>query len=217
MMGRRLAGRLFCCYTQKVDRYVGSIQSERPRQMTFSLRDASPTDIPAITVIYRESVLHGTASYELTPPDEAEMANRFATIFDKGYPYLVATDESGALLGYAYASSFRTRPAYRWIVEDSIYLAPEARGRGVGKALLSALVARCAALGFRQMIAVIGGAHPASVALHRSAGFCDAGLLKGAGYKHGRWLDTALMQKTLGEGMATDPDPSIYPGTLFRG
>jgi phosphinothricin acetyltransferase len=184
--------------------------------MTFSLRDARPGDLGAIVDIYRESVLNGTASYEILPPDEPEMASRFAAIINKGYPYVVASGESGAVLGYAYASPFRTRPAYRWLVEDSIYLAPEARGRGIGGALLSTLLDRCSELGFRQMIAVIGGAHPASVALHRSAGFNDAGLLRGSGYKFGRWLDTVLMQKTLGEGTATDPDPSAYPGTLFR-
>ncbi|HWT28403.1 MAG TPA: GNAT family N-acetyltransferase, partial [Methylophilaceae bacterium] len=123
----------------------------------------------------------------------------------------------GELLGYAYASAFRTRPAYRWMVEDSIYLAPAARGKGVGKALLAELISRCTALGFRQMVAVIGGAHPASIALHRSSGFEETGLLKGTGYKHGRWLDTMLMQRVLGEGKDTDPDLSAYPGSLYKG
>jgi len=121
--------------------------------MTFSLRDATAADIAAITAIYRESVLTGTASYEITPPDEAEMAGRYEAIMQKGYPYLVAADPDGAILGYAYAGAFRTRPAYRWIVEDSIYLARSARGRGVGRALLAALLERCTALGFRQMVA----------------------------------------------------------------
>ena len=185
--------------------------------MTFSIRDARPGDLPAITAIYRESVLNGVASYELTPPDEAEMAERFAGITAKAYPYLAAEAEDGTLLGYAYASAFRTRPAYRWLVEDSIYLAPEARGRGVGKALLAALLERCTTLGFRRMVAVIGGAHPASIAVHRACGFEDGGLLKGTGFKHGRWLDTALMQKALGEGTDSDPDPATYPGNLFGG
>lgn len=183
--------------------------------MTFRLRDADPADIPAITAIYREAVLTGTASYEITPPDEAEMARRHAAIVEKGYPYLAAEDPAGAILGYAYAGAFRTRPAYRWIVEDSIYLAASARGQGVGRALLAALLERCTALGFRQMVAVIGGSEPASVALHRSAGFTEIGAIKGAGYKHGRWLDTMLMQKAIGDGAATDPDPTAYPGTLF--
>ncbi|MDL2404075.1 N-acetyltransferase family protein [Rhizobium calliandrae] len=185
--------------------------------MSFRLRNVTPTDLPFITSIYCDSVLHGTASYEIIPPNEKEMAGRFQAIRDKGYPYIAAEDEDGAFLGYAYASAFRTRPAYRWMVEDSIYLAPEARGRGIGKVLLAALVETSKTLGFRQMIAVIGGAHPASVALHRAAGFVETGLLKGAGYKHGRWLDTMLMQKALGDGAESDPDPSVYPGTLFGG
>jgi phosphinothricin acetyltransferase len=183
--------------------------------MSVSLRSATRDDLSHITAIYRDSVLNGTASYEITPPSQEEMAARFLAIQEKAYPYLVAEDDAGTFLGYAYASSFRTRPAYRWMVEDSIYLAPEARGRGVGRLLLDALVESCQTLGFRQMIAVIGGAHPASVAVHRAAGFTEAGLLKGTGYKHGRWLDTMLMQKALGEGNGTDPDPSVYPGTLF--
>lgn len=183
--------------------------------MPVSLRDATSADIDAITAIYRESVLNGTASYEITPPDRDEMAARFEAIVSKGYPYIAAIDEDGALVGYAYASAFRTRPAYRFMAEDSIYLAPQVRGRGVGKLLLDELVGRCTALGFRQMIAVIGGAHPASIAVHRSSGFSETGLLKGTGYKFGRWLDTMLMQRSLGDGNATDPDPSTYPGTLF--
>ncbi|WP_105374447.1 GNAT family N-acetyltransferase [Neorhizobium huautlense] len=185
--------------------------------MTFRIRDASPSDLPVITEIYRDSVLNGTASYEIVPPDQVEMTSRFEAIKAKGYPYITAEGENGALLGYAYASAFRTRPAYRWLVEDSIYLAPEARGRGVGKALLKELLIRCEALGFRQMIAVIGGASPASVAVHASLGFEMTGTLKGTGFKHGKWLDTVLMQISLGEGKETDPDPSVYPGTLFAG
>ncbi|CDZ40011.1 GNAT family N-acetyltransferase [Neorhizobium galegae] len=183
--------------------------------MTFNLRDASPADLPTITDIYRDSVLNGTASYELTPPDQAEMTARFEAIRAKGYPYIAAEQEDGTLLGYAYASAFRTRPAYRWLVEDSIYLAPEARGKGVGKALLKELVVRCEALGFRQMVAVIGGASPASVGLHRGLGFELTGTLKGTGFKHGKWQDTVLMQVSLGEGNETDPDPGVYPGSLF--
>lgn len=185
--------------------------------MTFHIRDASLADISAITTIYRESVLNGVASYETSPPDEAEMSARFLAIADKNYPYLAAEAGDGSLLGYAYASAFRTRPAYRWLVEDSIYLAPVARGKGVGKALLTVLLERCTTLGFRSMIAVIGGAHPASVAVHRACGFEDGGLLKATGFKHGRWLDTALMQKPLGEGSHSDPDPASYPGNPFGG
>jgi len=187
------------------------------RPMTVHLRDIATSDLDAITAIYREAVLSGVASYEIAPPERQEMAARLAAVTGQGYPYLAAIDENGLLLGYAYASAFRTRPAYRWMVEDSIYLAPEARGKGVGKALLAELIARCTALGFRQMVAVIGGAHPASIALHRSLGFEETGLLKGTGYKHGRWLDTMLMQRQLGEGKDTDPDPSAYPGSLYKG
>jgi len=181
------------------------------------IRDATQSDLPEITRIYTDSVLNGVASYELVAPDAAEMGLRMQAITDKGYPYLIAEDEDGAVLGYAYASAFRTRPAYRWLVEDSIYLAPEARGRGVGRALLDALIAQCEALGFRQMVAVIGGAHPASIALHQKAGFVSSGMITGSGHKHGRWLDTVFMQRPLGEGNQTDPDPMSYPGTLFAG
>ncbi len=184
--------------------------------MTLSLRDATIADLPVITGIYRESVLNGVASYEMTPPDEAEMASRFATIAGNGYPYIVVEDEAGVVLGYAYASGFRTRTAYRFLVEDSIYIAPAARGRGAGKALLEELIRHCTALGFRQMVAVIGGAHPASIAVHRAAGFEHGGLMKGTGFKHGRWLDTVIMQLALGEGTQTDPQPDVYPDTLYR-
>jgi phosphinothricin acetyltransferase len=185
--------------------------------MPVLLRDASLSDIDAITAVYRESVLNGVASYEITPPDSAEMTARFNAIADNGYPYIAAEDEHGALVGYAYASAFRTRPAYRFLVEDSIYLAPEARGRGVGRLLLEELISRCAALGFRQMIAVIGGAHPASIGLHATHGFAEVGRIKGSGFKHGRWLDTMLMQRGLGEGNESDPDTQSYPATLFLG
>lgn len=183
--------------------------------MTFTIRDATSDDISEITAIYRESVLHGTASYEIAPPEEAEMTDRFAAITQKGYPYIAAIGEDSHLLGYAYASAFRTRPAYRWLVEDSIYLAPSAQGRGIGKALLKELIVRCEALGFRQMLAVIGGASPASIAVHRSLGFELSATLKGTGFKHGKWLDTAMMQIALGDGTETPPDLQAYPGILF--
>lgn len=185
--------------------------------MTFSIRDARVEDIPAITAIYRESVLNGSASYEIDPPDEAEMAGRLAGITAKGYPYIAAVSENGTLLGYAYASAFRTRPAYRWLVEDSIYLAPAAQGQGTGRALLRELLARCTKLGFRQMLAVIGGASPASIAVHRSLGFEISGTLKGTGFKHGKWLDTVMMQIELGDGNRTEPDLEAYPGSLSAG
>ncbi|MBB4186792.1 GNAT family N-acetyltransferase [Sinorhizobium terangae] len=185
--------------------------------MSVTLRDAVAADLPAITEIYRESVLNGVATYEITPPSEAEMALRFSTITGNGYPYIVAQEDYGrAIIGYAYASAFRTRTAYRFLVEDSIYLAPEARGKGVGRALLAELVKRCTALGFRQMVAVIGGAHPSSIALHRALGFEHQGFMKATGFKHGRWLDTAIMQLALGDGAASDPDEGAYPDTLYR-
>ncbi|HEX5935753.1 MAG TPA: GNAT family N-acetyltransferase [Pseudorhizobium sp.] len=185
--------------------------------MSFILRDATPADLPAISAIYADSVLNGTASYELAPPGEAEMHERFSSITSKGYPYVVAEDPAGAVLGYAYASAFRTRPAYRWLVEDSVYLDPRARRKGIGRALLAELIARCTALGFRQMIAVIGGASPASIAIHQALGFRLCGTLTGTGFKHGSWLDTVLMQIELGDGTASDPDPAAYPGTLYGG
>lgn len=179
--------------------------------MTFLLRDATASDLPAITAIYRDSVLNGTASYELDPPDETEMRARFQAILDKGYPYMAAVDMDGTLLGYAYASAFRPRAAYRWLVEDSIYLAPAARGRGIGKALLTELIRRCTKAGFRQMVAVIGGASEASCALHAALGFRMVGTMTGTGYKHERWLDTVFMQRALGEGNRTQPK-ELSPG-----
>lgn len=182
--------------------------------MPFSIRNAEPKDLPAITEIYRESVLNGTATYELDPPEQSEMQARFETITGRGYPYVVAAGEDGTILGYAYASAFRTRPAYNWLVEDSIYLAPAARGQGIGRALVDELVIRCTALGFRQMVAVIGGSSPASIGVHRAAGFEMCGTLNATGFKLGQWLDTVFMQIALGEAAETKPDVDAYPGTL---
>ncbi len=177
--------------------------------MSFVLRTAALGDIAAFTEIYRESVLNGVASYEIDPPTLDEMEARFTAITGKGYPYIVAVEQTGLILGYAYASAFRTRPAYRWLVEDSVYLAPEARGKGVGKALLAELIRRCTDLGFRQMVAVIGGAHPAS-----AAGFEHSGRMTATGFKHGRWLDTVFMQRSLGEGAETEPAITVFPATM---
>ena len=182
--------------------------------MSFVIRTAALGDISAFTEIYRESVLNGVASYEIDPPSLDEMEVRFKAITDRGYPYIVAVEQTGLILGYAYASAFRTRPAYRWLVEDSVYLAPEARGKGVGKALLAELIRRCTELGFRQMVAVIGGAHPASIAVHSAAGFVHSGHMTAPGFKHGRWLDTVFMQRALGDGAQTEPSAAVFPGTM---
>jgi phosphinothricin acetyltransferase len=175
---------------------------------TLSIRPATAADIPAITAIYAHAVLHGTASWEIDPPGEDEMLRRQEAILAGGYPYLVA-ERDGALVGYAYASAYRPRPAYRSTVENSIYIAPAAQGLGVGAALLAALMQACAERGFRQMIAVIGDATGGSVGsrrLHERAGFRLIGVAEKIGFKHGRWLDQMLMQKELGEGDSTPPE-----------
>ena len=174
--------------------------------MTITIRPARPGDLCQITEIYAESVLNGVASYELEPPDRAEMEKRMTAITAGGYPYLAAT-ENGVVIGYAYAGPFRTRPAYRWLVENSVYLAPDARGKGVGRRLLADVIGECERRGFRQMVAVIGGASPASIALHAALGFAEAGRLTGTGFKHGRWLDTVFMQRSLGAGNCSAPSP----------
>ncbi|MDP3410056.1 GNAT family N-acetyltransferase [Bosea sp. (in: a-proteobacteria)] len=175
--------------------------------MLPSIRPATPADIPAIAAIYGDAVRNGTASWELDAPDEAEMLRRLEAILAGGYPYLVAQRDD-LLLGYAYASAYRPRPAYRSTVENSIYIAPDAQGAGIGSALLAALIEACTAEGFRQIIAVIGDGTGASVGsrrLHERAGFRLIGVAEKVGFKHGRWLDQMLMQKDLGEGSATPP------------
>jgi L-amino acid N-acyltransferase YncA len=171
----------------------------------LALRAAGPDDIPAITRIYAQAVSLGTASFELEPPDEAEMARRLNTLMTGGYPYLVA-ELFGAIAGYAYAGPYRARPAYKWTVENSIYIAPEFHRRGIGLVLLKRLIAESEQLGFRQMIAVIGdSAQTPSIALHAAAGFDMIGTLRAVGFKHGRWLDTPLMQIALGKGDTAGP------------
>jgi L-amino acid N-acyltransferase YncA len=174
--------------------------------MTLSIRPAKASDIPAITRIYAHAVEHGTASFELAPPDEGEMARRMSELTGKGYPYLAA-ESGGALAGYAYAGAYRARPAYRLTVEDSVYIAPDAHRRGIGRALLAALVEAAAARGYRQMIAVIGDStrQAASIGLHAALGFRHVGILQDVGFKHGRWLDSVYMQRTLGDGATTEP------------
>jgi L-amino acid N-acyltransferase YncA len=173
--------------------------------MSVLLRAATAADIPAITAIYDHAVRHGTASFELEPPDAAEMARRQQALIDGGYPYIVA-EAGGTVAGYAYAGAYRPRPAYRWSVEDSVYVAPAMHRRGIGAALLSRLIAEAEQRGFRQMIAVIGdSAQTPSVALHTALGFRRIGAVENVGFKLGRWLDTVLMQRELGAGASTPP------------
>lgn len=169
------------------------------------LRDSRDDDIPAITAIYGHWVTHGLASFEYEPPPPAEMAQRRASVLAGGYPHIVA-ERQGRILGYACASPYRTRPAYRFAVENSVYVAPEANRGGVGRALLTELIARCAARGFRLMVAVIGdSANAPSIGLHEACGFAHAGLLPDIGWKHGRWVDSVLMTRPLGPGAAVPP------------
>jgi phosphinothricin acetyltransferase len=169
------------------------------------VRIATPDDIPAITAIYQPAVREGLASWVYDPPDEAEMRRRFEAIQVGGYPYLVA-ERDGRVVGYSYASAYRPRPGYRFTVENSVYVAAEAQRGGVARALLKELISRCAAAGFRQMVAVIGdSANTPSIQLHRSLGFTFSGIIHAIGWKHGRWLDTVLMQRALGPGDTTPP------------
>lgn len=169
------------------------------------IRPATPADLPAIQKIYAHHVAHGLASFEEVPPDVDEMRRRFATLTEAGFPYLVAEVE-GRILGYSYCGPYRPRPAYRYSVEDSVYLAPEAARRGIGRRLLQALIERATALGKRQMVAVIGdSANHASIGLHTALGFRMVGKIEGAGFKHGRWVDSVLMQRPLGPGISTPP------------
>src|SRR6478609_2645884 len=173
--------------------------------MTVAIRPAALADIPAITRIYAHAVEHGTASFELAPPDEAEMTRRMQALLDGKFPYLAA-ELDGRVAGYAYAGLYRTRPAYRFTLEDSVYVAPEAQRRGIGRALLAALIEASAARGFRQMIAVIGDSEQAaSIALHAALGFAPIGTFANVGFKFGRWLDTVLMQRALGPGGSAPP------------
>lgn len=173
----------------------------------LTLRPAREADLPDITAIYARAVLKGTASYEYDPPDIGEMSRRFAAIVSNNFPYLIAQDQ-GRVLGYAYASHFRTRPAYRFTVEDSIYIAPDAQGQGVGTLLLGELLACCEAMGFRQVLAVIGdgAVNLASARLHAAMGFSECGRIKGSGFKFGRWCDTLLMQRYLNGGIESLPE-----------
>lgn len=176
------------------------------RDAAFAIRDATDGDLMAITGIYEHHVRTGLGSFEEEPPPLAEIARRRADVLAKGLPYIVAVDTASTILGYAYAAPYRARSAYRFSVEDSIYVAGGDAGRGVGRALLAALVTRCTEAGYRQMVAVIGDSGNAgSIAVHERLGFRRVGLLPAIGFKHGRWVDSVLMQRELGEGAATLP------------
>ncbi|AUW59748.1 GNAT family N-acetyltransferase [Sphingobium sp. SCG-1] len=172
--------------------------------MTLSVRSAAIDDAEAIAAIYAHHVSHGTASYEVVPPTAAETVEKIQMVTGQKWPFLVACDGS-EVVGYGYAMQFRDRPAYAYACENSIYVAHDRRGDGIGKLLLKALLEAAEAYGFRQMVAVIGGAEPASVALHGACGFAQVGRLTGMGWKAGRWLDTVYMQIALGGGTATAP------------
>ena len=170
------------------------------------IRPAVEADLPAITAIYQQAVREGTATFELAPPDLAEMTRRYRALIDGGYPYFVAIlDRSVA--GYAYAGAYRPRPAYRFTVENSIDLDPAFHRRGIGSLLLERLITECEARGFRQMIAVIGdSANAGSIGVHTRGGFKMIGTHPNVGLKFGRWLDTVMMQRDLGEGATTVPE-----------
>jgi L-amino acid N-acyltransferase YncA len=172
----------------------------------YTIRPSRDADLPAITAIYGYHVLHGVASFEEVPPDEAEIARRRGEIVKHGLPYLVAERE-GRVIGYCYAGPFRPRVAYRFTVEDSVYVEAGEIGRGLGRALLEQVIARCSELGYRQIVAVIGGRETVgSIRLHERLGFAHIGVLPAVGFKFGRWIDIIMMQRELGPGAGTPPD-----------
>lgn len=169
------------------------------------LRDAAPGDIAAIREIYAHHVLHGLASFEETPPSAEEMRSRHASVCAAGLPWLVAV-EGGEVLGYGYCTLYRTRSAYRFSLEDSVYVRQGVHRKGIGRALLAELIRRCEALGYRQLIAVIGdSAHAPSIGVHAAAGFVRVGTIRSVGFKFGRWVDTVIMQRPLAAGDGTPP------------
>jgi|SRR5579872_1350841 len=171
-----------------------------------TIRPATDADMDAVAAIYAHHVQHGRASFETEPPAVAEIRHRHRDVVGKGLPYLVAESAAGEVLGYAYAGRYRPRAAYADTVENSIYLRPDAIGLGIGRRLLAALIAECEARGLRQMIAVVGdSANEASIRLHETLGFRRVGVLRDVGFKHGVWLDSVLLQRSLGEGNSTPP------------
>jgi phosphinothricin acetyltransferase len=174
--------------------------------MSIDIRPAGVQDIAAITAIYAHHVRHGLASFEFDAPGEGEIRQRFEAITGSGFPYLVATEE-GRVVGYAYASLYRTRPGYRYSLEDSIYVDAECAGRGIGTQLLQVLVAACEPIGCRLLVAVIGdSANRASIAVHEACAFTLVGIFRSIGFKHGRWVDSVLMQRAIGAGDSTLPE-----------
>ena len=172
---------------------------------SLDIRPAEAADLPLITEIYDHAVRHGTATFELVAPDLAEMTGRFEALMEGGYPYFVAVLD-GRVVGYACAGAYRPRPAYRFTVENSIYLQPQIHRRGIGLKLLQRLIVESEARGYRQMIAVIGdSANAGSIGVHEKTGFAMVGTHPNVGFKFGRWLDTVMMQRSLGEGAATVP------------
>ncbi len=170
------------------------------------IRPATEADLPFVTEIYEHAVRFGTATFELDPPDLAEMTRRFRALSDGGFPYLVA-EVDGQVIGYAYAGPYRPRPAYRFTVENSVYLKPSIHRRGIGLQLMQRLIAECEARGYRQMIAVIGdSANAGSIGVHAKCGFQMIGTHPNVGFKFGRWLDTVMMQLPLGDGGTTVPE-----------
>lgn len=170
-----------------------------------TIRPSTDADVPAITAIYTHHVLHGTGTFEIEPPSADDMATRRIDVLAKGLPYLVAEEDS-RVLGFAYCNWFKPRPAYRFSAEDSIYLAPEAAGRGLGRQLLSALTEQAQACGVRKLIAVIGdSANAGSIGVHRTLGFDHVGVIRSCGWKFERWLDIVLMEKALGAGDSCPP------------
>ena len=172
---------------------------------SIAVREVRDSDMDAVAGIYGYHVRHGVASFEYEPPDAAELRRRCTEVRARELPYVVA-ERGSRLLGFAYASPFRLRPAYRYTVEDSVYVHPDTVREGIGRRLLEAVIAGCEAAGRRRLVAVIGGADERSIAFHRKCGFEDAGLIAGAGWKHGRWLDLVLMQRGLGPSTKAPPD-----------
>ena len=179
---------------------VGSMTSD------ISISSTTIEDAAQIAEIYAHYVVNGTATFETEPPDAQEMAARISKVLDGGYPWLVAREETGRVLGYAYGSRFHPREGYRYSIETSIYVRSDAKRRGVGSALINALVTECEARGYRQAFAVIAGTEPASVVLHARAGYRPCGTLERAGRKHGQWIDVFFMQRVLGVG-GNEPPP----------